>query len=115
MKNTLIILSLFVLKVGFSQTQEADTCWIDIPKNVTEVCDVSYGKSYDFYTKTNCPVDSFNILIFNRWGEILFENQDIDHYWNALDQKSGTYTWKIKIVFASGRRNEAFGHFNVIK
>jgi hypothetical protein len=113
MKSLIAIVSLWVFQQVHSQ--DTDTCWIDIPQNLTEVCDMSYGKSYEFYTKTNCEVDSFQIYIFNRWGEILFENQDINHYWNAIDQKDGVYVWKIKVLYSSGIRKEAHGHFNLFK
>jgi gliding motility-associated-like protein len=40
-------------------------------------------------------------LIFNRWGEVIFESKDTEQGWdgsyNGTLVQSGTYTWKISL------------------
>jgi gliding motility-associated-like protein len=63
---------------------------------------------------------SFNMLIFNRWGEIIWENNNPSESWdgsyNGQIVPVGTYTWKI---VAKDRINDDqylwHGHLNVIR
>lgn len=45
-------------------------------------------------------IESFEILIFNRWGELLFESQNVNFEWdgsyNNKIVRDGVYPWKIK-------------------
>jgi gliding motility-associated-like protein len=44
---------------------------------------------------------NFNLLIFNRWGEVVWESHDADARWDGsfgvdgLDCPVGVYVWKI--------------------
>jgi gliding motility-associated-like protein len=50
---------------------------------------------------TGISADEYEMLIFNRWGEIMFESKNIYEGWDGsygvegLDCPSGTYTYKI--------------------
>jgi gliding motility-associated-like protein len=45
-------------------------------------------------------IGSFELLIFNRWGEIIYESKDIHRPWNGFYRSelmpSGVYSWIIK-------------------
>lgn len=69
------------------------------------------------------PFD-YTMLIFNRWGEIIFESHDAAVGWNGsygnngeVDLvQDGTYTWKIE--FKTNRNDErkmVVGHVNILK
>ena len=65
------------------------------------------------------PYD-YTLLIFNRWGEILFESHNVDIGWDGIyDGKlvqDDTYTWKIEFKETmSDKRHVVHGHVNVIK
>lgn len=64
-------------------------------------------------------VSEFNMLIFNRWGEIIFESTSIDQQWNgnynghqALDD---VYVWKIKYADLNGIEYELVGHVTLLR
>jgi len=65
------------------------------------------------------PYD-FNMIIFNRWGEIVFESKDAKQGWDGTYHgqlvPEGAYTWKIEF---KTRRNDAResieGHVNVLE
>ena len=46
---------------------------------------MSKYKAYDFY-------------IYNRWGEIIFQTDDINDFWDGLDSPSGLYNWLLIIT-----------------
>jgi gliding motility-associated-like protein len=61
------------------------------------------------------------MLIFNRWGEIIFESHDASVGWDATYSgrypvQDGTYTWKIIFkTLATDERREVIGHVNVLR
>jgi gliding motility-associated-like protein len=67
-------------------------------------------------------IDDFNfeMTIYNRWGQIVFQTKDKNVYWdgtyNGKLVQDGTYTWKIvvKDPYVDDRQ-EFVGHVNVLK
>ncbi len=62
----------------------------------------------------------FTMLIYNRWGEIIFESHDVDQGWDGTyhDEllKEGVYTWVFE--FKSSENDKRFrfnGHVNLLK
>ncbi len=74
--------------------------------------------------RSDCTLDNFNFILFNRWGGIIFETNTIEFEWdgtagNGQRVQDGTYTWKMTyhIVNNVGKeivRNKV-GHVNVLK
>ena len=68
------------------------------------------------------PFD-YNLLIFNRWGEVIFESNDASIGWdgtygvNSTDYvKDGTYVWKIEFKETmSDKRHVYYGHVNILR
>jgi len=62
----------------------------------------------------------YQLLIFNRWGEVLFESNDAEFGWDATYGgkivQDGTYIWKIRYKVAGvDKPQEIIGHVNVIR
>jgi len=64
-------------------------------------------------------ITDFQMLIFNRWGELIFEMDDLNDYWDgtykSLRCQDGTYTWKITYTDLMYHRYERTGHVNLIR
>jgi gliding motility-associated-like protein len=69
------------------------------------------------------PYD-YTLLIFNRWGEIIFESRNAAIGWNGTYGSNGeiqmcqdgTYTWKIEFkTKANDERKMVVGHVNLIR
>ena len=65
-------------------------------------------------------VNSYNLMIFNRWGELIFESYDYQQGWDGtyqgVIQKEGVYSWKIKVKRKySDKKVELIGHVNLLK
>ena len=65
---------------------------------------------------------SYHLMIFDRWGEIVFESYDPETGWEGKLGKDGnsvqvgTYTWKIQFKLKEDdRRKEILGYVNIIK
>lgn len=63
---------------------------------------------------------NYTLLIFDRWGEVIFESHNVDFGWDGtyIGQlcKEGTYTWKIIIKERNkDKHHEYVGHVNLFK
>jgi gliding motility-associated-like protein len=58
------------------------------------------GKNERFVIQHDCPLTSFHIRIFSRWGELVFESRDItqswDGYFNNKLMAQDVYTYQIE-------------------
>ncbi len=92
-----------------------------IPNTFTPDEDAFNPTFQPIFTSGFDPFD-FNLLIFNRWGKIIFESHNAEIGWdgtfgegNGLVQ-DGVYTWRIE--FKTNKNDErkiAVGHVNVLK
>ena len=64
-------------------------------------------------------VQRYNLDIYNRWGERVFETTDLNQGWDATYNGSpvqdGTYIWKINFRWYDQRTYELTGHIILIK
>jgi gliding motility-associated-like protein len=63
---------------------------------------------------------SYQLLVFNRWGELIFETQHSENGWDGtyktVMSKEDTYVWKIKVKSAiDGKQHDFIGHVNLLK
>lgn len=61
-------------------------------------------------------------MIFNRWGELIFESKDANMGWDGVYGSTGgicqdgVYTWKITFrTEGTNERNILTGHVNLIR
>lgn len=73
------------------------------------------------FTSGYDPFD-FNLYIFDRWGEVIWESHDASIGWDATygnngrPVQDGTYTWKIDFkTILNDERIEVVGHVNVLR
>lgn len=64
--------------------------------------------------------DSYELRIFNRWGELIFESNSEHVGWDgthhSLKAKNDVYVWKIKVKkISNGERKEIIGHVTLIR
>lgn len=69
-----------------------------IPNSFTPDEDIHNNTFQPVFTEGFDPYD-FHMIIFNRWGEIIFESYDASRGWNGnyggIKCQDGVYTWKI--------------------
>jgi len=83
---------------AFTQTitiEEEDCgCYPYIPNAFTPNND---GNNDIFEVYSNCFLSNYNLKIFDRWGGILFETDDVNKGWDGTTQgqelKNGVYVW----------------------
>lgn len=75
------------------------------------------------YAVKGIGIDSFHIFIYNRWGEKVFESDDINVQWNGRKLNKpenpispiGVYVYRIVTLDVFGEEHEYFGHITLIQ
>ena len=64
-------------------------------------------------------VSEFEMMIFNRWGELIFVSNSVDTHWDGTyaGEKSpdGIYVWKIKYTDLNGLSYDLIGHVALLR
>lgn len=101
--------------------KDADDVWIYfdplvyIPNTFTPEGDEFNGV---FFAKGG-NVRDFEMQIFNRWGQLIFESNDMNIGWdgtyNGATCQDGTYSWKVKYNDLRGQEHKHVGHINLLR
>jgi gliding motility-associated-like protein len=73
------------------------------------------GKNDRFVIKGLQKFSRTEIVIFNRYGDHVYENQQYENDWSAQGQVAGTYFYVLKGTDTEGRIHEFKGWIQVIK
>ncbi|GAB5418272.1 MAG: hypothetical protein Crog4KO_16230 [Crocinitomicaceae bacterium] len=106
----------------------------DTVKVVLEDCDCDFyvpntftpngdAINEEFRVYQDCPMQYFEMQLFNRWGQIVFETNDVNFSWdgelrNGNYVQEGTYTWQIRFLVEyldEAQYEELHGHLNVLR
>lgn len=122
--------SYLVTLIAYSPTGCTDTTTrsIQLLEDLIYYIPNSFTPDDDMYNQLFKPVftsgyDPFDyiLLIYNRWGEVIFESHNTEFGWDGTYGtdglvKEGVYTWKIEFkTKASDERKMIVGHVNVLK
>lgn len=129
-------------EVGYYQVtllaRNSNGCTDIIDKTITVISDVQFanaftpnpngsnGGSYDKNDYSNDVffpfargVVEYDMMIFNRWGELIFRSNDInvgwDGYFNGKLCQQDTYVWKVNMGFFDGRKYNGTGSVTLLK
>ncbi len=115
--------------IALSQYGCSDTAYaiIEVQEDLIFYVPNTFTPDNDNYNETFQPVFTsgfdpydFNLLIFNRWGEILFESNNANVGWDGTYGgkivKDGTYIWKIEFKTKyTDERQIHRGHVNILR
>lgn len=64
-------------------------------------------------------VDVFRLLVFNRWGQLIFSTDRLEDGWDGTysgkDSPIGTYVWRIDYEETHGPAHTVYGHVNLVR
>lgn len=96
--------------------QKGCNCEVYIPNAFTPDNDehnAVFGAKYD------CTFDAFNMKIYNRWGEQIWESNDPDIHWDGTYQnqkvQDGIYLYKVKYSSEFVENEMLLGHFVIVR
>jgi len=92
-------LSFLILFVSLNASSQDDSLIIYVPKHFTPYdCN---GMTQDgFHVTTVGKLENYHLILFNRWGDVMFETNDQDAYWEPKDENGkyypdAVYVWQI--------------------
>jgi gliding motility-associated-like protein len=90
-----------------------------IPNSFTPDND-KFNQTFNPIITQGIDIYNYQLIIFNRWGEIIFDSNDPNVGWNGTYNEKivqdGTYIWKIKFKHKNkDKKEEIYGTVNVIK
>jgi gliding motility-associated-like protein len=75
--------------------------------------------SNDVFFPYTAGVTEYHLMIFNRWGELIFQSRDInigwDGYFNGKLCQQDAYVWKADIKFFDGRKYNKTGSVTLLR
>lgn len=76
------------------------------------------GNLYLFYPR-NIGVSKYKLEIYNRWGVLLFETDDVNRGWNGyvdgIPAKQDVYIWRAKGTYTNGQKFSLSGDVTLIR
>jgi len=97
----------------YSVGQACDSCRVYVPNTLTPDCD-EFGCEF-LEISSNCIMKEFQLEIYNRWGELLFESTDENKRFDSSDVKDGVYLIKLQCLFCESLPYSYEGFLNVLR
>lgn len=64
-------------------------------------------------------VEEYQLMIFNRWGELIFESQEVNRGWDGYYKgelcQQDVYVWKVRARFSDGNEIQRAGDVTLIR
>lgn len=112
MNRLLVFIFLFVFNAS-TFAQDCDSCDIFVPNTLTPDCE-EFGCEF-LKIVSNCEISEFELSIFNRWGELVFESADQQKEFDSTTFKEGVYVWKLTGSFCNTLHFSKTGTIQLIK
>ena len=80
-----------------------------------------FNQSFNIVFYSGYDPFSFELTLYNRWGELIWESHDVNVGWdgtynNGMKVPDGVYTWKVRFKRIQNDLKETFhGHVNVLR
>lgn len=89
--------------------------WIYVPNAFTP----DGNRLNSYFEVSTINIKYIDVQIYNRWGERIFEAEDVDFKWDGTYGEKivpqGVYAWKISYVTNSGIEGKLAGHITLLK
>lgn len=69
----------------------------------------------DVFRIVGNEIETFELFIFNRWGEQLFKSQSLDNAWDGKNAQTGVYSYKVTVKYKNNRRETKTGKILLIR
>lgn len=111
MKKIAIFIPILIFARTLSAQEKMDSCMIQVPNMFKkEGCgDQQIHMSFE----SSCTILDVEITIYNRWGNVLYTSNQLDHLWQSKEKDPGTYYYKITGRFSNGKEMNQNGYFNL--
>ena len=105
---------------AFNQIVVNPSITLYVPNTFTPNGDENNQFFRPVFSGSNFDRKNYTFLVFNRWGEVVFQTQDIQEAWdgfhNGLPCMQGTYSWEISYLEQVNKEQKHVnGHVNLVR
>ncbi len=92
-----------------------------VPNAFTPGADALNDLFHIFLPPTGVDFSTFNLVIFDRWGEQIYKTTDVNQFWNGSKNNSGetlkqdVYVYKITFKDEKKKSYEKVGHVTLLR
>ncbi|HTF03306.1 MAG TPA: PKD domain-containing protein, partial [Bacteroidia bacterium] len=114
-----------VMLIAWSVAGCPDTTWLTILVEEPTTCFIPNAFTpdgsglNDLFMVSGINVREFELLIFDRWGMLIFSTTDPYHGWDGTFKgnkcQEDVYVWRLKYCDTYGIRTEKMGHVSLIR
>ncbi|PCI99415.1 MAG: hypothetical protein COB15_04330 [Flavobacteriales bacterium] len=113
----------FVTVTNAQGCQTIDSIYIEVdPSSNIYVPNIfspnGLGENNTYYVRGK-GIQQFNLVIFNRWGQSVFESTDIENGWDGTKNGSplnqGVFVYKLDVTFYSGETFSQTGNITLVR
>ncbi len=113
----------FVTVTNAQGCQIVDSVYIEVDPSsniyVPNIFSPNGAGDNNIYYVRGKGIQQFNLMIFNRWGQIVFESTDIENGWDGTTNGSplnqGVFVYKLDVTFYSGETFNQTGNITLIR
>ena len=73
----------------------------------------------DYFVIKGEEIKSFQLYVFNRWGQLIYTSEKMDEYWDGRHKgllvQNDTYIWKVTYEDSQNKLINLIGHVNVLR
>ncbi len=89
-----------------------DSCTFNVPNALTSDCDhIDCGI---LEITSNCSFQNFSFTLYNRWGNKVFETNDIKNKFDCENFELGNYFWSLEAEFCPSEKYKKRGNLVVL-
>jgi len=90
----------------------ADSCRVYFPNAFTPNRD---GKNEGFRSFTECAPITYEMEIWNRFGQVIFKSVDFSHAWDGKDDPEGVYLYTVNYQMPYQKKKTVTGRVTVLR
>ena len=100
--RSILVVVFFALITGKTNAQQTTECVWNIPTAIT----ISETNQADYWVPItcSCEVKKVKIKVYNRWGVVQYETEQLQHEWKGDKTDSGVYMFVIDGIYANGEK-----------
>jgi len=129
MKLTIALLTLFFSALSFAQEepeipvaeQLKDSCQVYIPNvsgiihHTINAINAPHCLEYRWGVYSNCELQDFELRVFNRWGEMVYESYKQEERWDGVGMVDGVYVYVLKYKNENDETRRYKGYLTLLK
>lgn len=114
-----------VMLIAWDQQGCSDTAWLTLvieePSSlyIPNAFTPNGNGNNDIFMVSALNIDEFELLIFDRWGMLIFSSYDTNNGWDGTFKgdkcQEDVYVWRLKYVDNLGNRYNKIGHVSLIR